>query len=71
MAFRFETLEIWQMAKGYAMRIYAVTAKSPRHENYGLKFQLNRAVNLIALTIVESTAKNSNRAFYYRVGIDL
>jgi len=51
MAFRFETLEIWQMAKEYATRVYAVTAKFPRHEDYGLKSQLNRAVNSIALNI--------------------
>jgi hypothetical protein len=60
MAFRFETLEIWQMAKGYAARVYAITAKFPRHEDYGLKSQLNRAVNSIALNIAEGTAKNSS-----------
>jgi hypothetical protein len=29
MTFRFETLEIWQMAKEYATRVYAVTSKFP------------------------------------------
>jgi four helix bundle protein len=62
MAFRFETLEIWQMAKEYATRVYAVTAKFPRHEDYGLKSQLNRAVNSIALNIAEGTARSSNKA---------
>ena len=33
MAFRFETLEVWQMAKGYATRVYTITAKLPRHED--------------------------------------
>jgi four helix bundle protein len=60
MAFRFETLEVWQMAKWYATRVYTITAKLPRHEDYGLKSQLNRAVNSIALNIAEGTAKNSN-----------
>ena len=63
MAFRFETLEFWQMAKEYATRVYAVTAKYPRHEDYGLKFLLNRAVNSIALNIAEGTARSSNKAF--------
>ena len=36
MAFRIETLEIWQMTKEYATRVYAVTAKFSRHEDYGL-----------------------------------
>jgi four helix bundle protein len=71
MAFRFETLEIWQMAKEYAIRVYAVTAKFPRHEDYGLKSQLNRAVNSIALNIAEGTAKNSNKAFDYHLEIAL
>lgn len=51
MAFGFETLDIWQMAKEYATKVYVVTAKYPRHEDYGLKSQLNRAVNSIALNI--------------------
>ena len=67
MAFRFETLEIWQMAKEFAARVYAITARSPRHEDYGLKSQLNRAVNSIALNIAEGTAKNSNKAFDYHL----
>lgn len=71
MAFRFETLEIWQMAKEYATRVYAVTAKFPRHEDYGLKSQLNRAVNSIVLNIAEGTAKTSNKAFDYHLEIAL
>lgn len=46
MAFRFETLEIWQMAKEYAMKVYAVTAKFPRHEDYGLKSQGESGIEL-------------------------
>jgi four helix bundle protein len=71
MAFRFETLEVWQMAKGYATGVYAITAKFPRHEDYGLKSQLNRAVNSIVLNIAEGTAKNSNKAFDYHLEIAL
>lgn len=59
------------MAKEYATKVYAFTAKFPRHEDYGLKSQLNRAVNSIALNIAEGTAKNSNRAFDYHLEIAL
>ena len=45
MGFRFETLEIWQLANSYASKIYRLTAKFPKHEDYGLRSQLNRAVN--------------------------
>lgn len=59
------------MAKEYAARVYAATAKFPRHEDYGWKSQLNRAVNSIALNIAEGTAKNSNKAFDYHLEIAL
>jgi len=71
MAFRFETLEIWQMAKEYATQVYAVTAKFPRHEDYGLKSLLNRAVNSIARNIAEGTARSSNKAFEYHLELAL
>lgn len=71
MAFRFETLEIWQMAKEYATLVYAVTAKFPRHADYGLKSQPNRTVNSIALNIEEGTTRSSNRAFDYHLEIAL
>ncbi|MGQ0696464.1 MAG: four helix bundle protein [Nitrospiraceae bacterium] len=51
------------MAREYATKVYAVTARFPRHEDYGLRSQLNRAVNSIALNIAEGTAKSSNKAF--------
>ena len=53
MAFRFETLDIWHMARAYASQVYSVTAKFPRHEDYGLRSQMNRAVNSISLNITE------------------
>lgn len=59
------------MAKEYATKVYAVTAKFPRHEDYGLKSQLNRAVNSIAVNIAEGTAKNSNKVFDYHLEIAL
>jgi hypothetical protein len=55
MAFRFESLEIWQRARTYATSIYQATARFPRHEDYGLKSQLNRAVNSISLNIAEGS----------------
>ena len=59
------------MAKDFATKVYAVTAQFPRHEDYGLKCQLNRAVNSISLNIAEGTAKNSNKAFDYHLEIAL
>jgi four helix bundle protein len=71
MAFRFENLDIWHMAKTYASKVYAITAKFPRHEDYGLRSQMNRAVNSISLNIAEGSAKNSNKAFDYYLEISV
>lgn len=71
MAFRFEALDIWHMAKDYASKVYAVTGKFPRHEDYGLKSQMNKAVNSISLNIAEGSAKSSNKAFDYHLEISV
>jgi len=71
MAFRFENLDIWHMARAYASQIYGVTAKFPRHEDYGLRSQMNRAVNSISLNIAEGAAKSSNKAFDYHLEISV
>ena len=64
-------LEIWQMARDYATQVYTLTAKFLRHEDYGLKSQLNRAANSISLNIAEGSAKSSNKAFDYQLEIAL
>lgn len=63
MPFRFESLEIWHMARAYAARVYPLSARFPRHEDYGLRSQMNRAVNSICLNIAEGSARSTNKAF--------
>ncbi|TAJ10191.1 MAG: four helix bundle protein [Nitrospirae bacterium] len=55
------------MAKEYATKVYAATAKFPRHEDYGLRSQMNRAVNSISLNIAEGSAKSTDKAFAYHL----
>ncbi|MBM4125007.1 MAG: four helix bundle protein [Nitrospira sp.] len=69
MPFRFESLDIWHLANEYARKVYGATAKFPRHEDYGLKSQMNRAVNSISLNIAEGSAKGSNKAFDYHLEV--
>jgi four helix bundle protein len=69
MPFRFESLEIWHMARGYSQTVYSATAKFPRHEDYGLRSQMKRAVNSIGLNIAEGSAKGSNKAFDYHLEV--
>jgi len=63
MAFRFESLKIWHLAREYAQKVYKVTATFPRKEDYGMTSQLNRAANSISLNIAEGSAKKSDKHF--------
>lgn len=63
MAFRFESLKIWHMAREYAKQVYKVTAAFPRKEDYGLTSQLSRAANSISLNIAEGSAKKTDKHF--------
>jgi four helix bundle protein len=65
MPFRFESLQIWHAARTYSTQVYALTAKFPRHEDYGLRSQMNRAVNSISMNIAEGSAKSSKSFAYY------
>jgi four helix bundle protein len=67
--FRFETLEIWQMARSFAASIYTLTARFPRHEDYGLRSQMNRAASSVGLNIAEGCGKSSDRALDYHLDI--
>ena len=69
MAFRFEGLEIWQLAKAYASRICAITARFPRKEDYALTSQLNRAAYSIVLNIAEGAGRNTDAEFNHFLGI--
>lgn len=69
MAFRFEGLAIYQMARDFAETVYAASAKFPRKEEFGLTSQINRAVNSISLNIAEGSAKKSHKAFDYQLEI--
>ena len=67
--FRFESLDIWHMARDYARKVYCATAKFPRHEDHGLRSQMNRAANSIGLNIAEGLGKGSNKAFEYHLEV--
>jgi len=63
MTFRFESLDIWHKARAYAAKVYPLSAKFPRHEDYGLRSQINRTVSSISLNIAEGSGKDSNKHF--------
>jgi four helix bundle protein len=61
MGFRFESLEIWHMARRYATTVYELTERLPRKEDFGLTTQLNRAVYSISLNIAEGSGRDSDK----------
>ncbi len=55
MPFKFERLDIWQLAVSYIDIAYAIADQLPREEDFNLKSQLRRAATSIALNIAEGS----------------
>ena len=60
MAFKFEKLEVWELALLYADLIYEIAKQLPRSEEYNLKGQIVRSVTSIALNIAEGSTSQSD-----------
>ena len=55
MTYKFEQLEVWQLALDYIDAIYALAEKLPRQEEYNLKSQIILVATSIALNIAEGS----------------
>lgn len=71
MAFRFEGLEIWQLAVTFAVNIYDMTENFPKDEIFGLVSQLRRAATSISLNIAEGTGRSSRKEFAHFLDISI
>lgn len=60
MTYKFEQLEVWQMALEYNDLLYNVAEQLPRSEEYNLKNQMIRAATSIALNIAEGSTSQSD-----------
>ncbi len=63
MAFKFENLNVWQLALELADEADALTKSFLQHELYSLSPQLRRAANSVSLNIVEGSTGLSNAEF--------
>jgi len=63
MGFKFEKLEVWNLALEYSDLVYIVANKLPHSEEYNLKSQLVRAATSIALNIAEGSTSQSDAEF--------
>ena len=63
MAFKFETLKVWQISLDIADEVDLLAQSFPQHELYFLSSQIGRAANSISLNIVEGATGLSNAEF--------
>ncbi|MGH2522551.1 MAG: four helix bundle protein [Anaerolineales bacterium] len=55
MPFKFEKLEVWQLALDYIDLMYEIANQLPKGEDYNLRSQMIRAATSIALNIAEGS----------------
>ena len=59
----YKQLKIWKRSFDLAVKIYKITAKFPKHENYNLTSQLRRASTSISTNIAEGASKHTPTDF--------
>ncbi|GAI13182.1 unnamed protein product [marine sediment metagenome] len=59
----FEELPVWKDARKFANKIYNLTKKFPKEENYGLTSQITRAMVSIGSNIAEGFDRYSKKDF--------
>ncbi len=67
--FAFEKLDVWKLAKDFAVELYKVTNSFPKEEKFGLVSQMNRAAVSVASNIAEGSARISkkDKAHFYQI----
>lgn len=60
MSFKFEKLNIWQLAMEYGESIHSMTSQFPKEEIFNLTSQIRKAADSIALNIAEGSIGQSD-----------
>lgn len=60
MTYKFERLEVWELALEYTDLIYTIAEQLPRSEQYNLKSQIIRAATSVGLNIAEGSTSQSD-----------
>lgn len=70
MYYKFERLEIWNIARKFISEIYSLTKKFPKEELFGLTSQIRRAAVSIALNIAEGCNRSQKEfAHFLRIAL--
>jgi len=64
-------LDVWKMGLDLVERVYRITGKFPKDEQFGLTSQLRRAVVSIPSNIAEGAARSSKREYVQYLYISL
>ena len=59
----FKDLLVWQKAIQIAVEVYKVTKDFPSEEIFGLRSQIRRAANAIALNIAEGFGRHTTKSY--------
>ena len=65
----FRDLRVWQAGIELVESIYALTAKFPRHELYGLASQMQRSAVSVPSNITEGHARESTKEYLQHLSI--
>jgi four helix bundle protein len=69
MAFRFEGLEIFQLAMDFTRTAYQLSKSFPKEEIFGLTANLRRAATSVALNIAEGSGRGTRRDFGHFIDV--
>lgn len=71
MRFRFEELEVWNLALDFVELIYKITEAFPQSERFILAQQVKRAALSVALNIAEGSGRKTKKDFakFLRISI--
>ena len=71
MAFKFESLRVWQQAVDLSGEVNELCRTFPEHERFVLANQIQRAADSVSLNIAEGSTGQSTREFGRFLGIAL
>jgi len=60
MEFKFERLEVWQLALEYLDFVYQIAGRLPKSEEYNLKAQILRAATSMSLDVAEGSTSQTD-----------
>ncbi len=67
--FAFEKLDVWQLVKDLAVKIYTITNSFPASERFGIVSQINRAVISVPANIAEGSSRigSKDKSRFYTI----